>query len=236
MLPVRELRDRPVERPSSVVPALIVVNVAVFMLELFGAAVMPWAFVPRTLQVDPAYGALTILTSMFMHGGWMHLLGNVWFLYIFGPSVEATLGRARFASLYVLAGVAAALAQAFVEPLSRIPMLGASGAISGVLAAYVSLFPRRRIDTLAFIFILPIPALFFVLEWFAINLMRGMGALAGTNTGGVAWWAHIGGFVAGLFLVRLLFPRREEPPPPKPFEVVVRGPHGERYSSYTYER
>ncbi len=236
MLPIREVRDEPL-RPTVVVPALIALNLAVFLLELFGGAVMPWAFVPRTLQVDPGQGALTIVTSMFLHGGWMHLLGNVWFLYVFGPSVESALGSRRFGALYLLAGVGAALAQAAIEPLSRVPMLGASGAISGVLAAYVSLFPRRRIDTLVLFFILPIPALFFVLEWFAINLMRGMGALSGAATGGVAWWAHIGGFLAGLVLVRALFPRAQRPPElPPPRQVIVRGPHGERYSSYTFPR
>lgn len=235
MLPVRELREVPLARAPMVVPALIGLNLVAFVFELFGSGIMPWTFVPRTLQSDPALGVLTIFTSMFLHGGWMHLLGNVWFLHIFGPSVEGALGPRRFASLYLLGGVAAALAQAFVEPLSRIPMLGASGAISAVLAAYVSLFPRRRIDTLAFVFLLPLPALFFVLEWFAINLLRGMGSLTGATGSGVAWWAHIGGFLAGLVLVRMLFPRAL-PEPPRKWEVEVRGSHGERLPSYTFER
>lgn len=236
MLPIRELRERPLTHPASVVSTLIVLNAVVFLIELLGFAFMPWAFVPRTLQVDPAYGALTIVTSMFLHGGWMHLLGNVWFLHIFGPSVEAALGSRRFAVLYLLGGVCAAFAQMLIDPLSRVPMLGASGAISAVLAAYVSLFPRRKIATLALIFVLPISALFFVVEWFVINLFRGMGSLAGSAGGGVAWWAHIGGFVAGLVLVRALFPRAPAPKPLPEWDVVVRGPHGERYSSYTYER
>jgi membrane associated rhomboid family serine protease len=205
MLPIREVREVPAA-PTSVVPALIAISVVVFVAELLGMTGMSWAFVPRTLQVDPVQGATTIITSMFLHGGFLHLIGNVWFLFVFGPSVESALGARRFAALYTLAGVGAALAQAAIEPLSRVPMLGASGAISGVLAAYVSLFPRRRIDTFVLFFILPIPALFFVLEWFAINLFRGMGALSGGSTGGVAWFAHIGGFLAGLVLVRALFP------------------------------
>ena len=236
MLPIRELREGPLARAPVVVPALIALNLGVFLFELFGGAFLPWTFVPRTLQIDPALGILTIFTSMFLHGGWMHLLGNVWFLHVFGPSVESTLGPRRFALLYLVGGVAAALAQAFVEPLSRVPMLGASGAISAVLAAYVSLYPRRRIDTLAFVFVLPLPALFFVLEWFAMNLMRGVGTLSGASASGVAWWAHIGGFLGGLVLVRLLFPRAKAPAPTPKWEVEVRGPHGERYSSYTFER
>lgn len=217
-------------------PALIAINVAVFLYQLFGGEFMHLTFVPRMLEIDPARGGLTIATSMFLHAGWMHLLGNLLFLHVFGPSVESTLGPRRFVALYALAGIGAALGQALVAPASHIPMLGASGAISGVLAAYVSLFPRRRIDTLVLFFILPIPALFFVVEWFLMNLLRGMGALAGAGAGGVAWWAHIGGFVAGLVLVRVLFPRKAPPPLPPKWEVEVRGPHGERYSSYTYPR
>ncbi len=222
------------------VRALVAANLVAFLLGPTGPAALPWAFVPRTLLADPAFGGLTILTSMFLHAGWMHLLGNVWFLWVFGPSVEEALGPRRFAALYAVAGVAAALAQAALDPLSRVPMIGASGAIGGVLAAYVSLHPLRRIETLAFVFLVPIPALFFVLEWFAINLLNGVASVSG---GGVAWWAHIGGFLAGLALVRMLFPRApsdggrddERAAPPRPLEVVVRSPSGERYSVRTFE-
>jgi membrane associated rhomboid family serine protease len=128
--------------------------------------------------------------------------------------------------------VAAALAQAAFDPLGTTAMLGASGAIGGVLAAYVSLHPGRRIDTLFFVFVLPIPALFFVLEWFVMNLFRGLGTLAVAEAGGVAWWAHVGGFVAGLLLVRLLFPREQaqHSVAARAREVEVFGPHGERYT------
>jgi membrane associated rhomboid family serine protease len=188
------------------------------------------------LTIDPLVGFVTMLTSMFLHGGWMHLLGNLWFLWIFGPSVEEELGAKRFAALYLASGVAAALAQAMFDPFARIPMLGASGAIGGVLAAYVSLHPRRRIDTLAFVFVWPIPALFFVLEWFAINLFRGVGALTAVNGDGVAWWAHVGGFLAGLVLVRLLFPRAPKQTATRrlpPRDVIVRGANGETIAART---
>jgi membrane associated rhomboid family serine protease len=227
MLPIRELRPEPLAQPAQVVRALLWANVAAFVVQLVvPATTFALAFVPRTLQHDPAFSLVTILTSMFLHGGFLHLLGNLWFLWIFGPSIESALGSRRFVALYLVSGIAAALAQAALHPLAHIPMLGASGAISGVLAAYVSLFPRRRIDTFAFVFVLPIPALFIVLEWFAINLLRGIGSLNHTG-GGVAWWAHIGGFLAGLVLVRMLFPAAL--PRPVPREVEVRGPNGERY-------
>lgn len=238
MLPIREVRSEPLARPPQVVRAVVWANVAAFVLQLaLPSITRGYAFVPRTLEFDPAFSFLTILTSMFLHAGFLHLLSNLWFLWIFGPSIEATLGSRRFASLYLASGIAAALAQTALGPSANIPMLGASGAISGVLAAYVSLFPRRRIDTLAFIFVLPIPALFFVLEWFAMNLLSGLGSLAGIG-GGVAWWAHIGGFLAGLVLVRVLFPganvQSRERQRPVTREVEVRGPNGERYMVTTF--
>jgi membrane associated rhomboid family serine protease len=232
MLPLRELRAEPLVRPARVVRALVFANVAAFAVQLaLPATTFAYAFVPRALQHDPAFSLVTILTSMFLHAGFLHLLGNLWFLWIFGPSIESALGSRRFAAVYLLSGVAAALAQTALHPLAHVPMLGASGAISGVLAAYVSLFPGRRIETLAFIIVWPIPALFIVLEWFAINLLRGVGSLQGSS-GGVAWWAHIGGFLAGLVLVRVLFPAA--PPQPIHREVEVRGPNGERYPATTF--
>lgn len=238
MLPLREVRPRPLARAPWIVLALVAANVAAFVWELGQPArsVLDWAFVPRALQLAPVWGVLTIFSSMFLHGGWMHLLGNLWFLWIFGPSVEEALGSRRFGLLYLASGVAAALAQAFFDPTGRLPMLGASGAIGGVLAAYVSLHPFRRIDTLAFILVWPIPALFFVVEWFAINLLRGIGALEIGRGDGTAWWAHVGGFLAGIVLVRLLFPHRrevEEAPRALPGDVQVRGPDGRVYAVRT---
>lgn len=225
--------------------ALVLANVLAFFWELGlvaaegRRALLEWAFVPISLSLAPVAAAITIFTSMFLHGGWMHLLGNLWFLWIFGPSVEAELGAKRFAALYLAGGAVAALAQAAFDPMGTIPMLGASGAIGAVLAAYVSLHPTRRIDTLFFIFVIPIPALFFVLEWFAMNLLRGLGSLSVASSleraGGVAWWAHIGGFLGGLVLVRLLFPRAQPRPALGPRrEVEVRGPSGEIYPVQTF--
>jgi membrane associated rhomboid family serine protease len=139
-------------------------------------------------------------------------------LWLFGRSVERNLGSLRFLLLYLLSGVSAAIVQVAVDPSSPAPMIGASGAIAGVLSAYVSLYPWRRIRTLVPIFILPvvfsIPAFVIVFEWFVLNLFQGLGALKlrSQAQGGTAWWAHIGGFVAGLVLVRLLFP--DQPPAP----------------------
>lgn len=222
MLPLREVRDPSIpRRPPLVVVMLIVVNVFAFLYEqaLIEAGVrsfpLEWGLVPRVLTSDdPAHGIVTVFTSMFLHGGWVHLLGNLWFLWIFGPSVEDVLGHARFAALYVLGGVAAAAAQVAIDPSSAVPMLGASGAIGGVLAAYVSVHPMRPIRTLIPIFIIPfivsIPAFVFVIEWFLLNLLHGFGALAFPSAGGVAWWAHVGGFLSGLLLVRVLFPRGDD--------------------------
>jgi membrane associated rhomboid family serine protease len=217
-----------------VVVALLLANLVAFLWELTvpARAAMELAYVPRMIAIDPFVAITTVCTSMFLHGGWVHLLGNLLFLWIFGPSVEEALGAKRFGALYLLSGVAAAAGQTLLAPSAAVPMLGASGAISGVLAAYVSLHPMRRIDTVLFFFIWPIPALFFVVEWFAMHLFRGLGAL-GFAQDGVAWWAHIGGFLAGLVLVRLLFPRQAPAEPPRP-EVLVRGADGTTYEVRTY--
>ncbi len=220
MFPLREVRDRTLPRRRAMVTfVLLAANVLAFILEQAmieaGNSSFPifWGLVPQTFSVDPGHGLLTVVTSMFLHGGWFHLIGNLWFLWLFGPSVEDALGSPRFSALYLLGGVAAAASQVAVDPMSRMPMLGASGAIGAVLAAYVSLFPFRRITTLIPIVIVPlifrIPALIFVIEWFAINLLQGIGGLElhPDATAGVAWWAHVGGFLSGLLLVRFLFPQ-----------------------------
>jgi membrane associated rhomboid family serine protease len=150
---------------------------------------------------------LTILTSMFLHGGWFHILGNMWFLWIFGNNIEDAMGHARFAVFYVLSGIAAAAVQSFSNPHSAVPMIGASGAISGVMGAYLVLFPKVRVHTLVFlgIFIttIAVPAYLMLVYWFLIQLLGGLPALGGSaDSGGVAFFAHVGGFVAGLVLVR----------------------------------
>lgn len=148
----------------------------------------------------------TILTSMFLHGSWAHLLGNLWFLWIFGNNVEDSMGRLRFVVFYIMCGVAAAFAQVLSDPGSPIPMVGASGAISGIMGAYLVLYPRVRIFTLFFFFIFvrvfPLPAWLILGEWFVIQLLSSL-ADPFQGTGGVAFWAHSGGFVAGAALVKV---------------------------------
>jgi len=151
------------------------------------------------------------ITSMFLHGGWLHLIGNMWFLWIFGDNVEDMLGSGRFLLFYFLVGLAAGAAHYFVQPSSAIPTVGASGAIAGVLAGYMVLFPHARVTTLVplgiFLRVMDLPAVVVIGLWFLIQVGSGLLSL-GWSGGGVAWWAHVGGFVAGAALVRLLAPRR----------------------------
>ena len=146
----------------------------------------------------------TMVTSMFLHGGWFHLLGNVWFLWVFGNNVEDSMGRVRFGLFYLITGIAAAAAQAAVNPRSAIPMVGASGAISGVMGAYIILYPKVRVHMLVFlgIFItrITVPAVAMLGFWFLLQFVGGIPALQ-SESGGVAFWAHAGGFVAGMLLV-----------------------------------
>ncbi len=149
----------------------------------------------------------TMITSMFLHGGWLHLIGNLWFLWVFGNNVEDAMGHFRFAVFYLLSGIAAALAQVVVDPASPVPMVGASGAISGVMGAYAILYPRVRIWTLVVLIVLvfrvPIPAWVMLGYWFLLQLLgTGVG-----QVGGVAFWAHVGGFLAGTLLI---FPFRDQ--------------------------
>ncbi len=161
---------------------------------------------------EQTYGFLTIFTSMFMHGGLAHLFGNMLYLYIFGDNIEFTLGHVRYFFFYILMGMVAALTQAFLAPGSTVPMIGASGAISGVLGAYLLKFPRNRITVLIFLFffidIIYIPASIVLIIWFVFQLMNSWNAMLPGLQGGVAWFAHIGGFIAGFVLVNLFEPRK----------------------------
>ncbi len=200
--------------PSATVPvvnyAIIATNVVVFFYELslgrhLDAFVMAHGLVPR----DFAFSNL--VTSMFLHGSWLHLLGNMLFLYIFGDNVEDRLGHARYVVFYFLCGIAAGAAQAITSPGSGIPMVGASGAIAGVLGAYLLFFPSSRVVTLVPIFlflqVMEIPAVFFLLLWFVWQFVSGVATLH-SHTGGVAFWAHVGGFVSGMALGPVLRTRR----------------------------
>src|SRR2546425_1733444 len=149
----------------------------------------------------------TVLTSMFMHSGWLHILGNMWFLWVFGNNIEDSMGHARFVVFYLLCGVAAAAAQVFIQPHSVAPMVGASGAISGVMGAYILLYPRVRVHTLLtlgfFITTVVLPAYVMLGYWFLVQLVLGAAGALSPTEGGVAVWAHVGGFLCGLLLIKL---------------------------------
>ena len=152
-------------------------------------------------------------TSQFLHGGFFHIIGNMWFLWIFGDNIEDRLGHFKFIAFYLLCGLAAGLAHAYTNPASQIPTVGASGAIAGVMGAYTILFPRARVKTLIPIFyyfhIVDLPAFLFLGIWFLMQFLSGAASLAaGVAAGGVAWWAHIGGFVVGVVLI-LIIPKRK---------------------------
>lgn len=151
-------------------------------------------------------GWVTILTSMFMHGSWMHLIGNMWFMWVFGNNIEDSMGHLRFIVFFLLCGVLASVAHILSDPSSAVPTVGASGAISGVMGAYLILYPKVRVHTLFFFFIyirvFLLPAWVLLVEWIVIQVVSGVGTF-GAKGGGVAFWAHIGGFVAGLLLIKL---------------------------------
>ncbi len=221
MIPIRD------DAPRLTVPVitwlLIAANVGVFIYQIALGVESPaaklaflgsYAVIPArvtsalTGEAPILAGLLPILTSMFLHGGWMHLIGNIWFLWIFGDNVEDELGHGFFVLFYVACGAIAAVVQFLADPLSNIPMVGASGAIAGVMGAYLIRFPRARVTVLLpFIIIwttVQLPAFMMLTYWLAIQVYSGTASASG---GGVAWWAHIGGFVAGIGIV-LLRPRR----------------------------
>ncbi len=230
MIPIRDLN--PTQRKPVVTWMLIAANVAVWLYQVsLGPAmqgfVERWGVVPYYLTQEPYLGSyLTPLTSMFMHGGWMHLIGNMWFLHVFGDNIEDQLGRTRFVVFYLVSGLGAVALQVLIAPESRVPMVGASGAIAGVLGGYSMLFPRARVLTLVPIFIfiqfVELPAFLFLFVWFGLQLVSGLFSLGmPADVGGVAFFAHIGGFVVGLALVRLL---RLPPEQRGPVQPVVRRP------------
>ncbi len=189
---------------------LIALNVLLFLVELNGgeAFIREWAFIPRRFGADPASDAHTIISAMFMHGGWLHLGGNMLYLWIFGDNVEDTFGPFKFLIFYLVCGIAATFAQFAVTPNSSIPNVGASGAIAGVLGAYLLLFPHARVRVLVYNQIVAMPALVVLGLWIVLQVFSGVGSIATTaqteETGGVAYMAHVGGFVAG-FVLTFLF-------------------------------
>jgi len=225
MIPLRD--NIPSLRRPYVTYAIIGVNCLIFFLELSAGPRLPdvvriLGFVPGRFLAFLGHGHVTLavipaFTSMFMHAGWLHLIGNMWTLFIFGDNVEDTLGRGRYLLFYLLCGLASLLTFLLFAGRSGTPLVGASGAIAGVMGAYFSLFPGARVLTLVPIFIIftiiELPAYVFLGFWFVLQFFQGAFIVAGhTAEGGVAWWAHVGGFLAGMGLVRLFAPGRAQNP------------------------
>jgi membrane associated rhomboid family serine protease len=217
MIPLKDLQPRrsvPVTTLS-----LIAINSIIFLYQISlprrasDVFVLKYAAVPSKIALalaghhySVAQAFVPLFTCMFLHGGWLHIIGNMWFLWVFGANVEDRMGSAAFLVFYLICGVGSSVAQTLFSWGSHIPALGASGAISGVLGAYVVFFPGSRILTLVPLFIIwftaRIPALVFIGLWFLIQFVSGVGSLGATTSGGVAWWAHVGGFLLGLALAR----------------------------------
>lgn len=211
MIPLKS--TEPVYSTAKVTASLIAVNLAVFLYQLtlpsyaLNRFVEDWGIVPDRLH------PVALITSMFLHGGWMHILGNMLFLWVFGRNVEDLIGPGRFLVFYLLCGLVAAVVQVITNIYSPVPTIGASGAIAGVMGAYLVKFPRARVVTLLFFFLfittIDIPAALLLLFWFGMQFLNGIGSLAATDYtgGGVAWFAHVGGFITGMLLIRA-FPER----------------------------
>jgi membrane associated rhomboid family serine protease len=183
--------------------ALIAVNILFFFVELSGGEpfIQIWSVVPRRLIANPGTDFPTVFTSMFMHAGWLHLLGNMLYLWIFGDNVEDNFGHIKFLIFYLLCGIAATFTQLVFSVGSNVPNLGASGAIAGVLGAYILMFPKGQVKVLMGTGVIPMPALVVIGLWIVLQFISGFGSIA--NTSGVAYMAHIGGFLAGVVLTFL---------------------------------
>jgi membrane associated rhomboid family serine protease len=213
MFPIRDTQPS-YSRPIVTV-IIILINVAVFLHEITldeysrNSLIAHYGLVPRHFHFS------AILTSMFLHGGWMHIIGNMWFLWIFGDNVEDVMGHTKYLVFYLLCGIAAGLAQTLLSVGSRVPMIGASGAIAGVMGAYLIKFPHSRIVTLVFIFFfittIEVPAVLMLLYWFFIQLVSGVETVgyAHLSQGGTAFFAHVGGFIAGMILVGVMGTRQK---------------------------
>lgn len=211
MIPLRAL----LYRNSTPVATLLIIalNVVCFFFELSEPAYLRNAFIQHYGLVPDHLRATSIITSMFLHGGWLHLIGNMWFFWVFGSHVEDAIGAAKFLVFYLLCGIVAAIVQVVTSLGSPVPTIGASGAIAGVTGGFLLLYPRIRVVTLVFIVFFittfEIPAAFMLLYWFAIQLLSGLGSYNSmTDAGGVAWFAHVGGFLFGMLMIRLFAPSR----------------------------
>jgi membrane associated rhomboid family serine protease len=202
MLPIGD--DDSARRTVPIVTfVLIALNILVFFVELSGGDpfIEKWAFVPNRFVANPASDFLTIFTSMFMHAGWLHLGGNMLYLWIFGDNIEDRFGHMKFLIFYLLCGIAATFAQLAFSLGSNVPNLGASGAIAGVLGSYILMFPQQQVRVLIGRIVTPVSALIVIGFWIVLQFFSGFAAIANTaDTGGVAYMAHIGGFIAGFVL------------------------------------
>jgi membrane associated rhomboid family serine protease len=214
MFPIRDtIRSRSIPIVNY---SLIAANVLVYLFQSilsqrgFQTLLGSFGLIPATFTLASSHSLLTIITSMFLHGSWFHVLSNMWVLYIFGDNVEDRMGSIRYLIFYLLSGILAALTHVFFAPGLAVPTVGASGAIAGVLGAYFYLFPRSRVLTFVPLFILPwfieVPAVVFLGLWFILQLFSGL-MIGGLAMEGIAWWAHIGGFIFGYILVRAFVPR-----------------------------
>ncbi|EQB62878.1 MAG: Rhomboid family protein [candidate division Zixibacteria bacterium RBG-1] len=217
MFPLKD--DIPTEKPPIITIALIVINVLIFFYQIslgpdFQYFIVKLGAIPYEIthqsEITPEAPFpvnMTLLTSMFLHGGWLHIIGNMLYLWIFGNNIEDKLGHFKFIIFYLVSGIIASLVFVLSSPNSTVPMVGASGAIAGVLGAYLLKFPHARILTLIFlgffVRIVRIPAVYVLGFWFVIQLIYALPSI-GSNTGGVAWFAHIGGFVAGMGLFKVM--------------------------------
>jgi len=216
MIPIRDIN--PTRRFPLITVGIIVLNVLVFGFEFLlpvnalEGLVETWGLTPYRLTGLEPLAFVTVFTSMFLHSGVAHLLGNMLYLWIFGDNIEAAMGPARFIVFYLLCGVGAALGQTLVSPLSTIPMVGASGAISGIMGGYLLLYPRAEVETLVFlgyfIRLIRLPTTVVLGSWIVMQLFSGVLSLGMQAAGGVAWFAHIGGFAVGIVLVSLFRRRR----------------------------
>lgn len=190
---------------------LIALNIFIFLLEMLGGEqfIMDWAFIPSRFLSSPSSNVITLFTSMFMHADLLHIGGNMLYLWIFGDNVEDQLGKVKYLLFYLTCGLAATFAQMYFNPTSNIPNLGASGAIAGVLGAYLLMFPQEKVDVLFVRTVVQMPALIVIGFWFLLQFSSGISSATSTNAdvGGVAYMAHVGGFVAGFLLAFLIRPR-----------------------------
>jgi membrane associated rhomboid family serine protease len=213
--------DNPAATTPYVTVGIIVLNVLVFLYEVTSPLGMEkvaytYGAIPQNIltfdKSQPIHPVLTVFSSMFMHGGLFHIAGNMLYLWIFGNNIEDKLGRTRFVFFYIFCGIVSAYANALSDPHSRIPMIGASGAISGILGAYLLLFPRAMVHTLVFlgffVTVVRIPALVVIGFWAIIQIVNGLISTGFAREGGIAWFAHIGGFLVGLLTIKLWLPRR----------------------------